>query len=99
MDRQPNRPVHVMFDGRIEEIATVERALHFLRRWPEDRRGHVYLCTWNACNAVSIGHVSEIDAMRTFIGFAEVTGIYVRAEDVPVVVSKTRAPLFKAGRR
>lgn len=99
MDRQPNKPVHVMFDGRVEEIATVSRALSFLRRWPEDRRGHVYLSTWNACNAVSIGRVSELDAMRTFIGFAEVTGIYVRAEDLPFVASKPRGPLFKVGRR
>ncbi|MFE0014679.1 DUF982 domain-containing protein [Mesorhizobium sp. NPDC059054] len=88
-----------MFEDRVEEIATVDRALNFLRRWPEDRRGHVYQCTWNACNAVSIGRVSELDAMRTFIGFAEVTGIYVRAEDLPFVAAKPREPLFKKGHR
>lgn len=94
-----HRPVHVLFNGRLGEIADVEHALKFLRNWPEDRRGHVYLSTWNACNAVSIGRVSELDAMRTFIGFAEVTGIYVRAEDVRFIASGVREPLFRKGRR
>jgi hypothetical protein len=63
------------------DIADIEQALQFLRRWPPDRRGPVYQAAYNACTAAREGYLTVEEARKSFSGFARITGIL--RNDVP----------------
>ena len=99
MGTMANRPINVLFNERAEIIADAVEAIDFLQRWPEARRGHIYQSAFTACTAAAANQIPEIDAMRTFMGFAKVSNIYVQSRDVPIPHSDgpQRHPLFKRG--
>ncbi|RWJ04896.1 MAG: DUF982 domain-containing protein [Mesorhizobium sp.] len=70
-------PVRIRMDGTIREIASVEDALAFLNKWPASRRGPVFGCALNSCNAATAGQVKVEHARQAFTSFARITGILV----------------------
>ncbi len=57
------------------DIHDLEHALHFLRQWPETRRGPVYQSAYNACAAAHDGYLTVEEARKSLVGFARITGI------------------------
>jgi hypothetical protein len=82
-------PIRVSFDGEIEEIGDVNDAANFLKRWPTDRRGHVYRSALSACSAAIAAQISAADALKAFTGFARVSDILL-PDDEPAIVFETR---------
>jgi hypothetical protein len=58
-----------------QDIEDLEEALKFLRDWPVDRRGPVYLAAYNACTAARDGYLTVEEARKSLSGFARITGI------------------------
>ncbi|MEW9805454.1 DUF982 domain-containing protein [Mesorhizobium sp. ZMM04-5] len=60
------------------DIEDLDEALRFLREWPSDRRGPVYLAAYNACSAARDGYLTVEEARKSLSGFARITGILMR---------------------
>ncbi len=76
MERQQfKEPVRIWHRNNIIEITTVRQALAFLNSWPASRRGPVFQCAVNGCNAAVAGHLTADEARLALVSFARITGI------------------------
>ena len=74
-------PVLVKVDGTAQEVGSVADAFRFLRRWLAGRRGPVFGCAFNSCNAALSGQLSAEQARQAFASFARISGILVRTRE------------------
>ncbi len=79
------------------EIEDLEQALQFLRYWPANRRGPVYVAAYNACCAARDGYLGVEEARKSLSGFARITGI-LRQQRWPGPVVPTAGMMDKAAR-
>lgn len=73
------------------DILDLEHALRFLREWPENRRGPVYLSAFNACCAAHDGYLTIEEARASLVGFARITGILRKGAAFPAVARVGRS--------
>jgi hypothetical protein len=71
-------PLRLRADGEVQEIATLDEAMDFLRAWPLARRGPLHGCAWRSCEAARAGALSTEDARKAIDSFARMTGISAR---------------------
>lgn len=69
-----------------EQIETVEQALAFLQRWPNDRRGPVFRCALDCCSAALAAQISTENARRSFTSFARITGLLAKDRPTPAML-------------
>lgn len=67
--------VRIWHRNNVIEITTVRQALGFLDQWPASRRGPVYQCAVNGCSAAIVGQLTQEEARRALVSFAQITGI------------------------
>ena len=81
----------------VQEIEDVDQALKFLRNWPADRRGPVYLAALKGCTAAREGSLTAEEARKALSGFARITGILARdaSHPAPVGVANKGSPLTR----
>lgn len=70
-----NEPVRIWHRNNVIEITSVRQALGFLNSWPASRRGPVFHCAMNGCNAAVAGHLTVEEARLALVSFAHITGI------------------------
>ena len=73
-------------------IEDLEQALRFLRAWPAERRGPVYLAAYNACTAAREGYLTVEEARASLAGFARITGILSHGSSLRKPVGTDREP-------
>lgn len=74
---QFHMPLRVHVSGEAHEIVSVREALTFLNAWPSSRRGPVFTCASNCCQAALGGMMRVDEARKAFESFARITGILV----------------------
>ena len=84
-------PVRVTTDSQIHEIGTIREAVHFLRRWPSERRGPVYGCAMDSCEGALAGQLSIEQARQAFASFARIAGILAKEDLVASTLLKKSA--------
>jgi len=84
-------PVVVKVDGTVLEVGSVADAFRFLRRWPTGRRGPVFGCAFNSCNAAFSGQLSAEQARQAFASFARISGILVRTGETVIPIEWHKA--------
>lgn len=68
-------PVRIWHRNGIVELKDIRQALGFLNQWPASRRGPVFQCAVNGCNAALVGHLTTEEARLALVSFAHITGI------------------------
>lgn len=71
-------PLTVRSGRIVQEIATLHDAVEFLRHWPRDRRGPVFLCAERSCHAAAAGDMPIEQALQSFASFARIVGIILQ---------------------
>jgi hypothetical protein len=68
-------PIIVRCGQSVEQITSLREAMRFLRHWPSDRQGPVFMCAERSCQAAAAGDMPLEQARQSFEGFASITGI------------------------
>ena len=75
-------PVSVAVDGHTHDLKSAREALLFLKAWPTERRGPVYGCAINSCEAALAGKLSLEQARQAMVSFAKITGVLARSPTI-----------------
>jgi uncharacterized protein DUF982 len=91
-------PLRLHVDGETHEIVSVREALTFLDAWPSSRRGPVFTCASNSCQAALGGMMRVDDARKAFESFARITGILATEDHLAaeLVAAKAAQPTVPA---
>jgi hypothetical protein len=89
-------PVSLVVEGHLHDLKNAKEALSFLKAWPPERRGPVYGCAINSCEAALAGKLSLEQARQAVASFAKITGILAQSPTTPPLrvrgADPTRAP-------